>query len=105
MDALKEAVLQAEEDSHMRHTPLRQAFNALKNLKKPTQLQGGGGQIVRDTAIKCFRKSMRVSADESSGTNLYKNQPYLKAAAQDARHQDVVIGTGDWYLELGGNAN
>ena len=41
MDALKAAILQAEEDSHMRHTPLRQAFNALNNL----QLQGGGGQM------------------------------------------------------------
>ena len=53
MDALKAAVLQAEEDSHMRHTPLRQAFNALKNLKKPTQLQGVQGGADRPTAIKC----------------------------------------------------
>tara|TARA_Y100000590_G_C15521548_1_gene939564 strand:+ start:303 stop:872 length:570 start_codon:yes stop_codon:yes gene_type:complete len=90
MDALKAAVLQAEEDSHMRHTSLRQAFNALKNRKKPTQLQGGGGQIDRDAAIECFRKSMHVSA----GT---KTAHYVNAESGNVGGSlELEIGTLTW---------
>ena len=90
MDALKAAVLQAEEDSHMRHTSLRQAFNALKNRKKPTQLQGGGGQINRVAAIECFRKSMHVSA----GT---KTAPYVNAESGNVGGSlELEIGTLTW---------
>lgn len=101
MDALKAAILQAEEDSHMRHTPLRQAFNALKNL----QLQGGGGQIDRDNvdkALQCFRKSMYVSTD-TSFMRSSASAPYVDAASGEGKGElTLPIGNLTWE-EFGAN--
>ena len=57
MDALKAAVLQAEEDSRMRHTPLRQAFNALRSAL-PT-ISGGGFQ--KQDVRQALAKSTYIS--------------------------------------------
>ena len=57
MDALKAAVLQAEEDSRMRHTPLRQAFNALRSAL-PT-ISGGGFQ--KKDVMEAVAKSTYIS--------------------------------------------
>ena len=92
MDALKAAVLQAEEDSHMRHTPLRQAFNALKNLKN-LQLQGGGGAIEESTVKVCLENSMVVSAT-------HKPYQYGKARISSTRPLVGLNQTLD-LLEIG----
>ena len=96
MDALKAAVLQAEEDSHMRHTPLRQAFNALKNL----QLQGGGGDIREDQAKQILMKSMilehsKKSFGGSDAINLVGNGGDDQQLGL-VKHDGTCVGTLTW---------
>ena len=84
----------------MRHTPLRQAFNALKKLKN-LQLQGGGGAIEESAVKEYLKESIYVSAESELNKKFYPeerfvNKPLKEGSLELKLNANYSIGILEW---------